>query len=226
MCRQIWQFVQWIPVVIERIWTIFVSTPWRLCSAQTCRWWCLCCNKWICWILVIISAILAIVFIILYIVLSITVLTICESLCILLTFLQGPTDRPSPQCFAYGPAPGTGPDPSQSVPPTVSITQPTNQAGFPEGDTVPITFTATAFDPDGTALTGSAVRWYEDLITVPATFRLLGEGTQISLTLPHRPIDESKNQPSDYYIRVTATGTNGRTASASVNIRVGRVRLA
>ena len=200
-----------------------VVAPWRACTAQRCRWWCLCCNKWLCWIILIVVAIvLAVLWFVLFVV-SLLLVPICWGTCLILVVLAAIGRLPVPNCFAGAPAPVPGGPPP--APPTVSITQPAAQASLPDGDTVPITFTATALDPDGSALTGAAVRWEEDLVTVPATYQLLGIGTQIAVTLPHRPIDVSANLPSNYHIMVTATGTNGRTASDEVSITVGRVQI-
>lgn len=76
-----------IHVLVEMMNT-FVVVPWRMCSASPCSWWCLCCNRWLCWIALILVAIITFVFWLLYPTV-ITLLTSCENLCVLLaTFNQ------------------------------------------------------------------------------------------------------------------------------------------
>ena len=81
--------VQQIEKVISDAWQTFVATPWRQCSAQrTCSWWCLCCEKWLCWISLILVAILVIVFAILYTLVAVLTLIACETTCVVLFILQ------------------------------------------------------------------------------------------------------------------------------------------
>ncbi|HVC91114.1 MAG TPA: hypothetical protein VND66_10890 [Acidobacteriaceae bacterium] len=44
----------WTSVLVP-IWTWWVNT-WKQCTQQSCNWWCLCCNKWFCWVVLIIVA--------------------------------------------------------------------------------------------------------------------------------------------------------------------------
>jgi len=202
-----------------------VSALWRQCSAQTCRWWCLCCNKWVCWLVTVLLAVLLAVLVVVYAVFSVIVATTCWGTCFLLFMIVLMTNRGDVSFSCLWAPAGPPADPTRDGPPTIKITEPADGATFPDGDKVAITFTATASDPDGTALTGSAVQWEEFLDTSPATYQQLGEGTQIAVTLPQRPVDVASNRLSAYAINANVTGTNGRTASDSVNISVGRIRL-
>jgi hypothetical protein len=207
--------------LIVRIWGEFTRRIGE-CTAQRCRWWCLCCNIWLCWILVIIIAIVVAILWLIWTVITILTVPVCWGTCILIFVftLGGNFGRWNLNCFASDPTPA----PSGPTVPSVSIVEPQFRAVFPDGDTVPITFRADAYGPDGTALTGSAVRWEEYLVgTVPGQYRLIGEGADIAATLPRRPADVAANLPSDYTIRVTATATTGRTASDSVYFVVGPV---
>ena len=56
-----------IHVLVEMMNT-FVVVPWRMCSASPCSWWCLCCNRWLCWIALILVAIITFVFWLLYLI--------------------------------------------------------------------------------------------------------------------------------------------------------------
>jgi hypothetical protein len=221
-CAFTYEVVGAIATNIVAIWR-WVAVQWVRCAAQPCTWWCLCCNKWGCWIGLIIVGILVTIILVIFLILSIIFVLVCWAVCLIIVFLTAIGRLPVPNCVAPNPAPGPAPPPQ--VPPTVTITQPASQASFPDGDTIPIVFTATAVDADGSPLSGAAVRWQEFLGTVPNTWRELGQGTQISVTLPHRPIDAAANRPSGYDITVRATGTNGLTASDSVSIMVGRVRI-
>ena len=67
-----WQTVKtWATQLIEQ------------CSRQPCNWWCLCCNKWFCWIFAII--IMIIVFILLLI-LTLIVTVVCAA-CFIVCFV-------------------------------------------------------------------------------------------------------------------------------------------
>lgn len=49
-CSNIGQWVE------ENVWQQvdqWVSQEQRKCEEQDCNWWCLCCNKWLCWIIVV-----------------------------------------------------------------------------------------------------------------------------------------------------------------------------
>ncbi len=51
VCENIGQWVE------EEVWQPveeWVSQQERRCREQDCNWWCLCCNKWVCWIVVVV----------------------------------------------------------------------------------------------------------------------------------------------------------------------------
>lgn len=53
-----------IDAIVKYIWNwawAWIAATFRRCSAQRCQWWCLCCNKWLCWIVMIILAVVLIV---------------------------------------------------------------------------------------------------------------------------------------------------------------------
>lgn len=39
----------------------WISRSWKTCTKAPCDWWCLCCNKWLCWIALILIAIISVV---------------------------------------------------------------------------------------------------------------------------------------------------------------------
>jgi hypothetical protein len=46
---------------IKKIWIDYwmtIKVLFTACDAQKCSWWCLCCNKWLCWIFAVIVAVL------------------------------------------------------------------------------------------------------------------------------------------------------------------------
>ncbi|GEM_PF-699511 len=51
VCREI---QTWITENISRPIENWVNREERRCREQSCNWWCLCCNKWFCWIVVVV----------------------------------------------------------------------------------------------------------------------------------------------------------------------------
>ena len=47
VCREI---NDWIEEQVERPVEQWISQLERTCAEQDCNWWCLCCNKWLCWL--------------------------------------------------------------------------------------------------------------------------------------------------------------------------------
>src|SRR5687768_15982171 len=104
----------WQPVVV----------PWRQCSEQQCRWWCLCCNKWLCWIVLIVVAILLVLLWVVLFVVTLVLVTICSGTGILvfLFTLVGNVGKFKLHCFAADLVPG--PSPPQPSPATGTIPKP------------------------------------------------------------------------------------------------------
>src|SRR5436190_10473285 len=98
---------RWFEFTILR----WIAMTWRTCSAAPCVWWCLCCNRWLCWIALILIAIVSVV---IWLVVEIIIVVVCILiaiwclLCNLVCFLgclgnkacfdncvsQGPCDGP------------------------------------------------------------------------------------------------------------------------------------
>lgn len=199
-----------------------VTKWWQECSRQSCRWWCLCCNKWLCWIALIICYVLVTIWLLVVVIIGVALVTTCWVTCSLLFLFSfgGNFGRSGWNCFAGDPAP---PDP---VPvPTVRITEPGE--GIPARYYTPtelIRFTAVGEDGDGSALTGSSLQWTDSYPgTVDAS---LGEGEELSVYLPLRPEDESAGRVTEHLVSVVATGSDGRKsrpARASVNVLKARI---
>jgi hypothetical protein len=51
ICREI---SRWITENVSRPVETWVNQEERRCREQACNWWCLCCNKWFCWIVIIV----------------------------------------------------------------------------------------------------------------------------------------------------------------------------
>jgi hypothetical protein len=41
---------EWVEEQIEQPVETFVNQLQETCEEQDCNWWCLCCNKWLCWL--------------------------------------------------------------------------------------------------------------------------------------------------------------------------------
>lgn len=50
MARVCSEVNQWVEEQVERPVEQFVNELQRVCEEQPCNWWCLCCNKWFCWL--------------------------------------------------------------------------------------------------------------------------------------------------------------------------------
>jgi hypothetical protein len=47
VCREV---QEWVEEEVERPIEEFIGQWARTCEEQECNWWCLCCNKWFCWL--------------------------------------------------------------------------------------------------------------------------------------------------------------------------------
>jgi len=47
VCREV---QEWVEEQVERPVETFVNELQQTCREQECNWWCLCCNKWLCWL--------------------------------------------------------------------------------------------------------------------------------------------------------------------------------
>jgi hypothetical protein len=84
----------WCESLFEWIWDEFWSTAWtwardtiRRCNRRRCRWICLCCNRWLCWIVAVLVAILAFILALIMTIVAVIVCAICYILCVLLCLL-------------------------------------------------------------------------------------------------------------------------------------------
>ena len=96
MCNIWWRAIIEQTAIIS-MWG-WVTSLFRLCVAQPCTWWCLCCNVWLCVFLDIILAALILIFTILTEVGFFIILTSCEISCMTITVLQRGANF---MCFAY-----------------------------------------------------------------------------------------------------------------------------
>lgn len=83
MCGWCSRYTNWLLVNYwAPVWR-WITTTWTACTVAPCNWWCLCCNKWLCWIFLIVLTILSAV---LYVVLVITIGLVCIACYILCAF--------------------------------------------------------------------------------------------------------------------------------------------
>ena len=55
------------------IWS-WIGRTWTSCTAQRCWWLCLCCNKWLCWVFLILVAIVSAI---IWLVISVVIVVVC-----------------------------------------------------------------------------------------------------------------------------------------------------
>jgi hypothetical protein len=103
--------------------------------------------------------------------------------------------------------------------PTVAVTQPPNNSDFPSAETVAVTFSASAVDPQDGPLSGASVEWFDSYGSV--VNQSLGTGTSISTTLVHDPADRANGRQTLHTISVVARDAAGNTATDSVTVTVG-----
>ena len=114
MCHALYVLLgeYWETVVSN--WTYYITQPWKQCTKQKkCYWYCLCCNKWLCWIGLIIVAVIVIFILTNYLIVLICTLIFCETLCVLRVYLLG---EQRVGCFNQTP-PSSGPPPPPPPPP-------------------------------------------------------------------------------------------------------------
>lgn len=74
--------IEWVTAILERYVTWMVQT-WSQCRQQSCNWWCLCCNRWLCWIALIIVTIFVAIFWLLLVIIGFLLFVICVLLCLI-----------------------------------------------------------------------------------------------------------------------------------------------
>ena len=84
----------WCSTLFEWIWealwvrvTEWARDTWRRCFRQKCNWWCLCCNKWFCWVFVILVLLVTLILQLILTILAILVCVPCYLVCIVLCVL-------------------------------------------------------------------------------------------------------------------------------------------
>jgi hypothetical protein len=102
--------------------------------------------------------------------------------------------------------------------PTIAIADPPDGMLFPYGATNPITFTASASDPDDGPLAGASIKWYDSHGSV--VNQLVGTGTQTRATMSRDPADVNRGEYTQHTITAIATDSGGQTAVATITVRV------
>ena len=104
-------------------------------------------------------------------------------------------------------------------PPFAQITQPADGTSFGDGTFNPITFKATATDPEDGTIPDPKVTWYDSYGTVNNA--VLGHGKQMSTTLVQTPEDQMNNMMTKHTITVVAEDSQGLQASDTIVVYVG-----
>lgn len=211
---------------IKKIWVDYwmtIKALFTACDAQKCNWWCLCCNKWLCWIIaVIVTVLYAALLGLVTVTLVITVPT-CWGTCFFFFVLLAIGRSPTPNCFAGTPPAPPGPPAAPPPLPAIAITEPADKTVFPDGDTTPISWTATVTNADGSAVISPAVHWsyHRGEAPVPGPTVVLGDGAHLAKTLPHNAVDKAAGRLTRYHVNAVFSTADGRAVSAEVTIDVG-----
>ena len=101
MCGFCITFFTWLwEEVIQRVVDWIVSW-WRKCSKRKCKKWCLCCNKWLCWLALIFVAIITFILVLILTIIATVICIICFPLCWIVCGLACALNklfgRPAPQ---------------------------------------------------------------------------------------------------------------------------------
>jgi hypothetical protein len=211
---------------LKTIWASYariISTLWNACSAQSCSWWCLCCNKWLCWLVVIALAIIYAALLVLASVIIVLVVPLCYFVCLILVILLAIGRSPTPNCFMDDVAPPPPPPPDPL--PTIAITAPPDNSTFTDGAVTPITFSATVTNADGSVVPTPAVAWWERVntpVAVPGAPTIpLGNGATISHTLIQTQQDKTAGRTSRNDVTAGFFLPDGRSVTAEVTVQVG-----
>lgn len=141
---------------------VWVAATIRRCAANRCTWWCLCCDRWACWIGVILLGIVVTILLVVAILLAVLMVVLCWVICLIAAILEALGRGTVPNCFA-----GTAPPPPPNRAPTAATDGPYNGR---VGQMIAMS-AAGSTDPEGATLTAS---W------------TLGDGTTLSgLTISH-----------------------------------------
>lgn len=111
MCKWCTEALRWLSEEVWERFTDWVTQAFKQCSKRKCKWWCACCNKWFCWIALIL---LAIIVFILYFIVTLVVgivcvlcFIVCGIICIIGTiFGRADWNRCTDWCSGKAPDPG------------------------------------------------------------------------------------------------------------------------
>jgi len=78
------RFFVWVWTAIwEPVWS-WISSTYQSCSEESCIWWCLCCNKWVCVIFLIIIWVLTWVLMLVLWVFAVVWCIVCGIFCLII----------------------------------------------------------------------------------------------------------------------------------------------
>ena len=99
--KQLWMWAYSIVKTLVQVFTTIIQkvTKWmqqwqnqlqQVCQQQSCNWWCLCCNKWLCWLAwVLVSVLILVVVIIVTVVFALVVIVLTIAILIVVTIITG-----------------------------------------------------------------------------------------------------------------------------------------
>jgi hypothetical protein len=214
-CQPFYTFVTSLSDIWSEYWAT-ITMLWNACVSQSCSWWCLCCNVWLCCLLVITVTVIYFLLMVLMSVFAILLVPVCWGTCLLIAVLIAIGGGDVPNCFNADPSPA----PATPTPmPAITIDQPPDNSSFPAGDSVPIAFSATVIASDGSTPANPDVRW-EIVFGQNSPTIALGAGLQFNATLPHLQADIDAGRPSHHVVQATVVEGN-LSAFAVVHVTVG-----
>lgn len=190
-CAFFYEVVGTLATRIVDVWTWVASVVQR-CGANRCTWWCLCCDRWGCWIAVVVLGVVLTVVLVIFILMAVLLVVVCWIVCVIAAILEALGRGTVPNCFAGTPPP----PPPANRPPTAVTDGPYNGR---VGQMIAMSAAAST-DPEGTPLTAS---W------------TLGDGTTLTgLTISH-----AYSNVGVFTVTVTVSdGALTSTATTTANI--------
>jgi hypothetical protein len=84
MCVWCRWLLEWLSDNVLQAFTTWLEKNWRACSRRKCKWWCACCNRWLCWLALVLIAIAGFALILIAYLIALLACWACFAVCIVL----------------------------------------------------------------------------------------------------------------------------------------------